>query len=99
MFTGHYSASFAGKALDRTIPLWVLFVAVQLLDFVWAILIRRSGVLLDLEASMDRGVDHRARRFLSLDSGFSGPRAGPVDLRLAQNGLRPVELLLARNNG
>ncbi len=39
MFTGHYSGSFAGKAADRTIPLWVLFVAVQLLDFVWAILV------------------------------------------------------------
>lgn len=39
MFTGHYSVSFAGKAVDRTIPLWVLFVAVQLLDFVWAILV------------------------------------------------------------
>jgi hypothetical protein len=39
VFTGHYSASFAGKAVDRTIPLWVLFVAVQLLDFVWAILV------------------------------------------------------------
>jgi hypothetical protein len=39
VFTGHYGASFAGKALDRTIPLWVLFIAVQLLDFIWAILI------------------------------------------------------------
>ena len=39
MFTGHYSVSFAGKAADRAIPLWVLFVAVQLLDFVWAILV------------------------------------------------------------
>jgi len=39
MFTGHYSASFAGKAVDRTIPLWVLFVAVQLLDFCWSILV------------------------------------------------------------
>jgi len=39
MFTGHYSASFAGKAVDRTIPLWVLFVAVQLLDFIWSILV------------------------------------------------------------
>lgn len=39
MFTGHYSASFAGKAVDRTIPLWVLFLAVQLLDFAWAILV------------------------------------------------------------
>lgn len=39
MFVGHYSGSFAGKALNRTIPLWVLFVAVQLLDFVWSILV------------------------------------------------------------
>src|SRR5271165_2088424 len=39
MFTGHYSASFAGKAVDRAIPLWVLFVAVQLLDFFWSILV------------------------------------------------------------
>lgn len=39
MFTGHYSASFAAKAVDRTIPLWVLFIAVQLLDFVWSILV------------------------------------------------------------
>lgn len=39
MFVGHYSGSFAGKALDRAIPLWVLFVAVQLMDFGWSILI------------------------------------------------------------
>lgn len=39
MFTGHYSVSFAGRAVDRTIPLWVLFVAVQLLDFLWSILV------------------------------------------------------------
>jgi len=39
VFTGHYSGSFAGKALNRTIPLWVLFVAVQLLDFAWSILV------------------------------------------------------------
>jgi hypothetical protein len=39
MFVGHYSCSYAGKALDRTIPLWVLFVAVQFLDFVWSVLI------------------------------------------------------------
>jgi hypothetical protein len=39
MFIGHYSASFAGKALERRIPLWTLFVAAQLVDFVWAILV------------------------------------------------------------
>jgi hypothetical protein len=39
MLVGHYSASFAGRAVKRTIPLWVLFVAVQWLDFVWSILV------------------------------------------------------------
>jgi hypothetical protein len=36
MFVGHYGASFAAKRADRTIPLWVLFIAVQFLDVLWA---------------------------------------------------------------
>jgi membrane-bound metal-dependent hydrolase YbcI (DUF457 family) len=36
MFVGHYGVSFAAKRVDRTIPLWVLFLAVQLLDVLWA---------------------------------------------------------------
>ena len=36
MFVGHYGVSFAAKRIDRTIPLWVLFLAVQLLDVLWA---------------------------------------------------------------
>ena len=36
MFVGHYSVAFAVKTEKNKIPLWVLFVAVQLLDFVWA---------------------------------------------------------------
>ena len=36
MFIGHYSAAFAAKAAKPDIPLWHLFVAVQLVDFVWA---------------------------------------------------------------
>lgn len=39
MFVGHYGVSFAAKRSDDSIPLWVLFVAVQLLDIVWAPLI------------------------------------------------------------
>ena len=27
MFAGHYGVSFAAKGVDRTIPLWVLFLA------------------------------------------------------------------------
>src|SRR5438270_13611745 len=36
MFVGHYSVAFAVKSHENKIPLWVLFVAVQLLDFLWA---------------------------------------------------------------
>jgi membrane-bound metal-dependent hydrolase YbcI (DUF457 family) len=36
MFVGHYGVSFAAQSLDRRIPLWVLFIAVQLLDIFWA---------------------------------------------------------------
>jgi hypothetical protein len=36
MFVGHYSVAFAVKSEKDKIPLWVLFVAVQLLDFLWA---------------------------------------------------------------
>jgi membrane-bound metal-dependent hydrolase YbcI (DUF457 family) len=36
MFVGHYGVSFAAKRADRSIPLWVLFIAVQLLDVLWA---------------------------------------------------------------
>lgn len=36
MFIGHYGPSFLAKRADRTIPLWVLFVAVQFLDVLWA---------------------------------------------------------------
>jgi len=36
MFVGHYGVSFAAKHVEDTIPLWVLFLAVQLLDVLWA---------------------------------------------------------------
>jgi hypothetical protein len=36
MFIGHYGASFIIKKADKRIPLWVLFLAVQLLDVLWA---------------------------------------------------------------
>src|ERR1041385_9496545 len=39
MFIGHYGPGFAAKAAVRAVPLWVLFVAVQFLDFVWAALV------------------------------------------------------------
>ncbi len=39
MFVGHYAASFGGKAIDQSVPLWVLFLAVQWLDVVWGVLV------------------------------------------------------------
>ena len=48
MFTGHYSVSFAGRALagkpsdkdnGKRIPLWLLFIAVQFIDVLWSIFV------------------------------------------------------------
>ena len=36
MFVGHYGVSFAAKKVAPSVPLWVLFLAVQLLDILWA---------------------------------------------------------------
>jgi len=35
MFVGHYGVSFAAKKAEPSISLWVLFIAVQLLDVLW----------------------------------------------------------------
>jgi hypothetical protein len=37
MFIGHYGVSFAAK--QKSIPLWLLFLAVQFLDVVWSVLV------------------------------------------------------------
>jgi len=39
VFVGHYSASFAGKAVEKRIPLWVLFIAVQFIDVLWGVFV------------------------------------------------------------
>src|SRR5216683_2494469 len=39
MFVGHYGVSLAAKRGDRSIPLWVLFLAVQLLDVFWSLFV------------------------------------------------------------
>jgi hypothetical protein len=44
VFVGHYSVAFAAKTERNKIPLWVLFIAVQFLDYIWA-----SLVLLGIE--------------------------------------------------
>jgi hypothetical protein len=39
MFVGHYGPAFAIKAIRPSIPLWLLFIAVQLVDVGWALLV------------------------------------------------------------
>lgn len=39
MFVGHYGPSFLVKRAEPRIPLWLLFLAVQLLDVFWALLV------------------------------------------------------------
>ena len=39
MFVGHYGVSLAGKAVNRTVPLSILFIAVQWIDVMWAIFV------------------------------------------------------------
>jgi hypothetical protein len=39
MFVGHYGVSFAARRLEPTVSLWVLFLAVQFLDVLWAPLV------------------------------------------------------------
>ena len=39
MLAGHYSAAFLAKSLDPKLPLWVLAIAVQLVDVLWALFV------------------------------------------------------------
>ena len=39
MFVGHYGPSFAANSIEKRLPLWLLFVAVQFIDVLWAIFV------------------------------------------------------------
>ena len=39
MLAGHYSAAFLGKALAPGLPLWILAIAAQLIDVLWAVFV------------------------------------------------------------
>lgn len=39
MFVGHYGPSFVIKAGEKSIPLWLLFVAVQFIDVLWGVFV------------------------------------------------------------
>jgi hypothetical protein len=51
VFVGHYGPSFAAKALRKSIPLWVLFLAVQLLDVFWSIGIEKVRIVPGITAT------------------------------------------------
>lgn len=48
MFVGHYSASFAAKAIDPRLRLGPLFIAAQLVDIVWCLLLFAGVERVDL---------------------------------------------------
>jgi membrane-bound metal-dependent hydrolase YbcI (DUF457 family) len=39
MFVGHYGPGFLAKRADQSVPLWVLFLAVQLMDVFWSLFV------------------------------------------------------------
>ena len=39
MLIGHYGPAFMIKAVDKRVPLWMLFIAVQVPDIIWGVLI------------------------------------------------------------
>lgn len=39
MFIGHYGPAFAGVRVARSVPLWVLFLSVQIVDVAWGLLV------------------------------------------------------------
>lgn len=39
MFIGHYGVAFAARRIEKRIPLWLFFVAVQFVDILWCIFI------------------------------------------------------------
>lgn len=39
MFVGHYGVAFAARRLEKRIPLWLFFAAVQFVDILWCIFI------------------------------------------------------------
>jgi hypothetical protein len=56
MLIGHYSASFAAKAVDPGIKLWVLVGAAQLLDILWAVFVMTGLERVEASPSVTEGL-------------------------------------------
>jgi hypothetical protein len=61
LFVGHYGVSFVAKSHRQEIPLWLLFIAVQLIDVFWAIF-----VLFEIEKVRIVPVTPRLVRWISI---------------------------------
>ena len=57
MFVGHFSASLAAKAADRSVPLWVYVAAAQWLDIVWSVLLLAGLERVSGDPSRSEGLD------------------------------------------
>lgn len=52
MLAGHYAASFAAKAAGPKVPLWILFIAAQLVDIFWAVFVLTGVERATLDTSL-----------------------------------------------
>ena len=52
MLIGHYGPAFIIKAIDKRVPLWGLFIAVQVPDIIWGILILLGIEKADINPSL-----------------------------------------------
>jgi len=52
MLIGHYSAALAAKSLKPELPLWQVFIAAQLVDIFWAILVFSNIELMHIDPSL-----------------------------------------------
>jgi hypothetical protein len=57
VFVGHFSASLAAKAADRSVPLWVYVAAAQWLDIVWSVLLLAGLERVSGDPSRSEGLD------------------------------------------
>lgn len=55
MFIGHYGPALAAKPLEKRLPLWLLFLAVQWLDVGWSVLVMLGVEKLRIVKGFTRG--------------------------------------------
>jgi hypothetical protein len=89
MFVGHYGVAFAAKAADDRIPLWLLFVAVQLPDIVWGAFILLGRALTTMPPI--RGVNPLDQYYIQSSHGIAAGFlcAGALVVYLLANGGAP----------